>query len=178
MATKDLTLAEAEALAQRLRAERDAADAAEAAGRRDAEMRIYTKAFEQDCPRARQARDAAAEAIGQLANTDPAPGIDEVWTAFIKLRDLDAEAGSMSVFASMIEQVAPLPDNSIGAPVGRPPGVTELYDRVGFGDFANLVVERRAERIRRQYLTELQAAAYSEIDKAGHAARQAAEENA
>jgi hypothetical protein len=172
--TTTLTLAEARALAARLQAEQDAAEAAEAASRREAELRVYSEAFNELCPQARQARDAAAApVIEQLANTDTLD-INDVFTAFVTLRDLDAKAGSVGVFASMIESVAPLPDNAIGAKMGRPPGVAELYDRTGFAQFCDLIISKRADRIRRQHLTELQAAAFAEIDKAGADAKAAA----
>jgi hypothetical protein len=95
--TTTLTLAEARALAARLQAEQDAAEAAEAASRREAELRVYSEAFNELCPQARQARDAAAApVIEQLANTDTLD-INDVFTAFVTLRDLDAKAGSVGV---------------------------------------------------------------------------------
>jgi hypothetical protein len=171
--TKTLTLAEARALAARLQAEQDAADAAETAARDAKALEIYTAAFEQECPQYRLARDEAAAVIDQLAAADPAPGISDVWNGFVNLRELDAKAGSMGTFASMIESVAPLPDNAIGAKMGRPPGVAELYANLGFAQFADAIITRRAERIRRTHLSELQTAAYEAIAAAGQATRAA-----
>jgi hypothetical protein len=158
---------------ERLQAEKDRLDAAQADGRRQAQIDHYTEAHGAKSWAYRDARDQAQQRLDAIAAAETLD-VDALRAAFIDRQLADAHAGAISVHASQINHVLPLEDSYNGAPQSRRPHVSALYQQATWSGYLDRVINQRADAAGQRHLAELQAEAAAVIDAAGEAARRAA----
>jgi hypothetical protein len=177
LATLDEELAAAQAEADRLRAQKERIGKAEADARRAAELEYYREAAGARAHTYRDARDEAKNRLDALAAGAETIDLNELFTAFLEFKELDARAGSLESHASRINYVAPLGRNSRGVDQSHVIACAQLHERLSWSDYVNWVVTERTKRARAQHAAELEDGAYKKISAAGEQARAAAAAN-
>lgn len=167
-------LSAARAETARLQELQDRIDAAGAEARNTTMLAHYRHAATERAREYRDHRDELKNKLDRIAMADKLD-LNQLFTAFVELRDADARAGALNVHSSMLNTLEPQERNHIGVqPMPRGAQVAELYKGLAFTAFIGHILAQRADRIRAQHRVELEAAAHREVRGAEQRAREAA----
>jgi hypothetical protein len=167
-------LAAARAETARLQQLQDKIDAAGAEASNAAMLQHYRHAATERAREYRERRDALKIKLDKLAVADKL-NLDDLFTAYVALRDDDARCGALNIFASMVNSLEPQQPNAFGVhPMPRGAHVAELYGGWTFTSFLDQVIARRADAIRAHHGETLRAEAHKEVSAAEQQARDAA----
>ena len=168
--TTELTTTELQTLLAESQAREAAIAQAEADARRVTELQHYREAATSRAHACRDRRDEAKNRLDQLAAADTID-LNELFTAFLEFKSLDAAAGALETHATRINTIDPLGRNTLGVDRSHVIGCRALYERLTWTDWLNGVVAERTRRARTRHAAELEDEAHTKIRNAGDQAR-------